>query len=166
MSLERSTQESHSDAPALSIAAGKLDMLGGVVLIGFAAWLWFGANDIESTSDALVGPATFPRVVALLLGLSAFLLVCQGAFPRLFALAANRTVTIQHPVRVFIALALLIVYPILIGRLSFYPATAIFLPPLLWVSGLRNPLGIAACTVGFLGFAKLLFEMVLGTPLP
>jgi len=50
-----------------------LDILFGLLLFLFAVIRWVGAGDIEGGSRDLMGPADFPRGVALLLGV-----VCEG----------------------------------------------------------------------------------------
>jgi hypothetical protein len=153
-------------APAVRISAKKLDVAGGAAFLGLAAWLWHGAADIEVTSSSGVGPAFFPRAVAILLAIGSLLLVLQGLAPRLFGISPDKLVQVQRPGSVLAAIAIVILYASLLGRLTYYPATALLLPCLLWAAGLRRPLGIAACTIGFLVFTKILFETVLGTPLP
>ena len=167
------TIESHEDedadsttASAVRISAAKSDLAGGVALFALAAWLWHGAADIDVASAGGVGPAFFPRAVAILLAGGSLLLILQGAAPRLFGIRPDKTVQVQRPGNVLAAIVIVIIYASFLGRLTYYPATALLLPCMLWVSGLRRPLGIAACTIGFLVFTKILFETLLGTPLP
>jgi hypothetical protein len=166
------TTGSHEDhdadptAPAIEISANKLDAASGAALFALAAWLWHGAADIEVASTSGVGPAFFPRAVAILLAGGSLLLILQALAPRLFGIQPDRMVQVQRPGSVLAAIAIVIVYAALLGRLTYYPATAMLLPCLLWAAGLRRPFAIVACTFGFLAFTKILFETVLGTPLP
>jgi hypothetical protein len=166
------TAGSHDDddadptASVVRVSANKLDVAGGTALFVLAAWLWHGAADIEVVSSSGVGPAFFPRTVAILLAGGSLLLVLQGLAPRLFGIRPDKTVQVQRPGSVLAAIAIVIAYASLLGRLTYYPATALLLPCLLWTAGLRRPLGIVACTIGFLVFTKILFETLLGTPLP
>ncbi len=153
-------------APAVEFSANKLDVLSGALFFGLAAWLWHGAADIDVTSSSGVGPAFFPRAVAMLLAGGSFLLVLQGLAPTLFGIRPDKMIQVQRPGSVLTAIAIVILYASLLGRLTYYPATALLLPCLLWAAGLRRPLAIVACTIGFLAFTKILFETVLGTPLP
>lgn len=153
-------------APVIRVTANKLDVAGGALFFGLAAWLWHGAADIDVVSSGGVGPAFFPRAVAILLAAGSLVLVLQGLVPRLFGIRPDKMVQVQRPGSVLAAMVIVIVYASLLGRLTYYPATALLLPCMLWAAGLRRPLGIAACTIGFLVFTKILFETVLGTPLP
>ena len=158
--------ETDTAAPVIEVQAGKLDVVGGTALFLLAAWIWYGAADIDVTSSRGLGPAFFPRAIAVLLGGASLILVLQGFAPRLFGISSGAVVQVQRPLSVLGAIIVVILYASLIGRLTYYPATALFLPCMLWVAGLRRPLGIIACTIGFLIFTKVVFEIVLGTPLP
>ena len=166
------TTDSHEEpdadhvAPVIEISERKLDVVAGVTFFALAAWLWHGAADIDTTSSGGVGPAFFPRAIALLMAGGSLLLVLQGFVPKLFGIRPDKTIWFQRPGSVLAAMVIVIVYASMLGRLTYYPATALFLPCLLWAAGVRRPIIIAACTIGFLTFTKILFEIVLGTPLP
>ena len=166
------TSGSHEDddvdltASVVRISAAKSDVAAGAAFFGLAAWLWHGAADIEFVSSNGVGPAFFPRAVAILLAAGSVLLVLQGLAPRWFGIRAEKTIQVQRPGSVLAAIVIVIVYASLLRPLTYYPATALLLPCMLWAAGLRRPVAIAACTIGFLAFTKILFETVLGTPLP
>ena len=67
------TAGSHEDddvdptASVVRISAAKSDVAAGAALFCLAAWLWHGAADIDVASSNGVGPAFFPRAVAILL---------------------------------------------------------------------------------------------------
>jgi hypothetical protein len=153
-------------ASVVRISAAKSDVVAGAAFFALAAWLWHGAGDIEVVSSGGVGPAFFPRAVAILLALGSLLLMVQGLVPRLFGLRPDDTIQVQRPGSVLAAIVIVIGYAALLRPLTYYPATALLLPCMLWAAGLRRPVAIAACTIGFLVFTKILFETVLGTPLP
>jgi hypothetical protein len=153
-------------APVIEISERKLDVVAGAALLALAAWLWHGASDIDVTSSGGVGPAFFPRAVAVLMAGSSLLLVLQGLAPKLLGGRPDKTIGVQRPGSVLAAMVIVIIYASLLGRLTYYPATALFLPSLLWAAGVRRSIVIVACTIGFLAFTKILFETVLGTPLP
>ena len=150
-------------APAASLPAPLLNAIGGLLLLAFAIWLWFGAAAIDGAGQGLVGPDGFPRIVAVLLAVSSVLLVLQSARVAKGRVAAIR---VQRPAAVAGAIVLVVIYPVLIAYLGYYAATAIWMLPFLFLAGMRNPVRIVAGTAGFLLFTKVLFQMVLGTPLP
>ena len=71
-----------------------------------------------------------------------------------------------RPLAVLAAILLICGYPALISAVGYYLATAIWMVPFLLLAGMRRPVGIVASVAGFLLFTKVLFQMVLGTPLP
>jgi hypothetical protein len=165
------TTELHDDdvdptASVVRISAARSDVAAGAAFFGLAAWLWHGAADIEFVSSNGVGPAFFPRAVAILLAAGSVLLVLRGLAPRLFGIRAEKTIQVQRPGSVLAAILIVIAYASLLRPLTYYPATALLLPCMLWAAGLRRPVAIVSCTIGFLVFTKMLFETVLGTPLP
>lgn len=109
-----------------------------------------------------MGPAAFPEGVALLLGGCSLFMIGRAAAHW----HAPERVRVERPGSVLAAMMLVVSYPVLIEHLGFYPATGLWLVPLLWVAGCRSMPVIGGCAIGFLVFTKLVFEMLLGTPLP
>jgi hypothetical protein len=149
---------------ALGIPAWLLNAAIAALLVAMAAWLWIGAEDIADTGG-VVGPAGFPRAIAILLGGSALLVLFQAAHSARLA-DRHALVRVHRPVSVGLAIVLVVLYPLLISKVGYYIATAVWLAPFLVVCGMRSVLGVFATTAGFLLFTKVLFQMVLGTPLP
>lgn len=142
-----------------------LNGIGGLLMTGLATWLWVGAADIDGAGDGPLGPDGFPRLVAALLGLTSLVLVAQSAWAARGGLR-QVAIRVQRLPAVGAAILLVGAYPVLISYLGYYAATAVWMLPFLWVAGMRHPAGIVASAAGFLLFAKVLFQMVLGTPLP
>lgn len=150
----------------LKIPSVVLDSIIGGLMLAVALWFWFGAGSIQSHSPfSLVGPAAFPRGIAALLAVCSLLLIARSVGSRLRT-GSSMNITVERPVYVFIAMALVIVYPLLIGALGYYLATGVWLPILLWVAGYKRPLGLALVSICFLVFTKIVFQGMLGTPLP
>jgi hypothetical protein len=141
-----------------------LNGVGALLLLALSAWLWTGAAGIEGADGSLEAPDGFPRLVSALLALSCLLLLIQSARGVLSRSAA--VISIPRPAPVVMALVLVCLYPLLIEVAGYYVATAIWMVPFLLVAGMRNALGIFASVAGFLIFTKVLFQLVLGTPLP
>jgi hypothetical protein len=51
-------------------------------------------------------------------------------------------------------------------NLGYFVGSALWMPALFVVAGYRKPLGIVLLAAGFLAFAKVAFEMILGVRLP
>ena len=161
-----STPHPEASARGTALPAPLLNGIGGVLMIALAAWLWVGAADIEGAGTGTLGPDGFPRLVAALLGLSSLVLVVRSV--RAARSGQELTAMIRVPRLQAMAAAILLVavYPVLIAYLGYFAATTVWMLPFLWVAGMRSPIGIVASAAGFLLFAKVLFQMVLGTPLP
>lgn len=162
------TSRASTAAPAMTrvahLSAPLMNGLGAVLLLALSAWLWIGAADIESVGGSMLGPDSFPRLVAALLAGCCLLLLAQSV--RAAIARSGASVAISRPFQVLAAIVLVCVYPPVIGVLGYYPATALWMPPFLLLAGMRHPVGVLASVCGFLLFTKVLFQMVLGTPLP
>jgi hypothetical protein len=141
-----------------------LNGIGAALLLALATWLWVGAADIDGGGGGMTAPDGFPRLVAVLLGASSLLLLVQSI--RAARERGWAPIVVRRPRPVVAAIVLVAVYPLLIATLGYYVATAAWMVPFLLLAGMRHPAGIAASTLGFLLFTKVLFQTVLGTPLP
>lgn len=159
------TASARTPAPLLRIAAPLLDAgIGGLMLV-IALWFWVKAAAIQSHSRGLMGPLAFPKGISALLAVCALLLIGRSLIPSRAAVA-GALVTIERPWFVLAAMGMTIGYPLLIGALGYYLATGLWLPPFLWIAGYRKPVGMALATLGFLIFTRIIFQHVLGTPMP
>lgn len=151
------TRIAHISAPLLNAA-------GALLLLALSAWLWIGAADIESVGGGVLGPDGFPRLVAALLGLCCLVLLVQSI--RMAVARSGASVAVSRPLQVLAGAVLVCLYPLLIGVLGYYAATALWMAPFLLLAGMRNPIALVASVGGFLLFTKVLFSMALGIPLP
>lgn len=167
MNVESGTQASTLE-PASSRVTFKeapLDFLFGLLLVASAFALWIGADYIEGGGSGLMGPSGFPRGVAAVLGVSSLLMTIRA----LLALRSGShgdEITVDRPLALLINMVLIVAYPILIMTFGYYLATGPWLVALLFASGNRKIISIIAYAVGFLVFTKLIFQMVIGVPLP
>ena len=149
----------------LRLPGGLVDLVFGLALAGAAAGLWAVAGGFEEADHTGVGPATFPRGLAALLGVSGLLLGVRGALALVGVVASDEVVT-HRPLSVLLGIVLVVVFPLLMTTAGYYIAVGVWLPVFLVVAGYRKPLGILLYTAGFLAFAKVAFEIILGVRLP
>jgi hypothetical protein len=149
----------------VTLREAPLDVLFGVLSLLLAIIMWIGADYIERGSGTLVGPAGFPKGVSLILGFSSLLLTLRGVLA-LRSGSRGDEVAIDQPVAVLISMVLIVVYPILLARFGYYTVTGPWLVALLFASGNRKIPQIIGYAVGFLIFTKLVFELLIGVPLP
>ncbi len=146
------------------VVPGRLvDLIAGLLLAAAGVALFLVARSFDEVDNTGVGPATFPKGIAVLIGVTAALLAIRGAFP---GSASEAQVRIGRPLAVVGAIALIAVFPILMTGFGYYPAMAIWMPALLLVSGYSRPAGILLTTAGFMAFAKIAFEIALSVRLP
>lgn len=150
---------------ALRLPGGLVDLVFGLALAGAAAGLWAVAGGFEEADHTGVGPATFPRGLAALLGVSGLLLGVRGALALAGVVASDEVVT-HRPLSVLLGIVLVVAFPLLMTTAGYYIAVGAWLPVFLVVAGYRKPLGILLYTAGFLAFAKVAFEIILGVRLP
>lgn len=152
----------------LSINRSAADAVIAVALALTALWLWSGAAAIDASGESISGPRAFPRGIAALLGVSAlFLLVSSAA--AIFGLRTTEVATrirVSRPPAVLATMALFVAYPLLLSRFGFYLTTGVWLLLLLFVCGWRDVLRGVGTTIGFLVFVKVVFQMMMGIPLP
>ena len=148
----------------LVVRAGVVEVAVAVSLIAVAAWLWLDSYSFDEAGRGLMGPAAFPRGVALLLGLSSLILGAKGV--RQMCRTDIKPVTVRRPSSVLLAAVLIVLYPLLLPRFGFYSTTAVWLLALLWCAGQRNIAWALVTLLAFLLVVKLVFQMVMGIPLP
>lgn len=151
-------------APEWVIRGEVGDIVAGATLASLAAWFLIQARAIPSEGDA-IGATTFPNGLAVMLGLAALGLVAAAIW-RLARGQHEEDIVIRRPLTVFIGAVLLGAFPAAMERVGYYPVMAVFLAIFLWIADCRRPVVIAGLVVGFLLFTKVVFEMILLTPLP
>jgi hypothetical protein len=158
--------DSESPAPQeLVVRSEIIDLVVGVCLALLAAAFWLGAAQFYEVDVTGTGPATFPRGIAVLLGVGAILLVARALVTLRGKGPAALTIA-GRPGHVTAGIVLVVLFPVLMTILGYYISTAILMPALFVVAGYRKPLGIIIYTAGFLAFARVAFEMILGVRLP
>lgn len=113
----------------------------------------------ESTQDKT---AVYVRFLAIALGFMSLLLLGKT----LIAHSPRPLDFIKRPKAFFSLVIALIVYVLIMLKLGFFIASALFLPVTMWLMGHRSPLVIGLSTIGLLGFIYLLFVQLFGVPLP
>jgi Tripartite tricarboxylate transporter TctB family len=149
----------------LVVRAAIIDLAVGLALVAVAAVFWFAAADFDEADSTGIGAATFPRGIAVLLGVAAAMLAAR-AILSLCGRLPSVTSVISRPGHVLAGMGLVILFPVLMSNLGYYIGSALWMPALFVVAGYRKPLGIVILTAGFLVFAKVGFEMILGVRLP
>ncbi len=158
-------EDSLPPAKEITIRSELGDIVAGLGLAGIAAWFMVEAIRLPDYSGTAIGAADFPKGLAFLLLLGALGLV-GGAVLRLATGHAGESSTIRRPLHVLIGALLLIAFPLMMSYAGYYIAMGIFLTAFLYLADINRPLLVGGCVAGFLLFTKIIFEMILQTPLP
>lgn len=167
MPQHRPAREDGADGPGhtgLDVRAGIIETVVAVSLIAVAVWFWLDSYSFDEGGRGLMGPAAFPRVVALLLAVSSLVLGTKGV--RQMIRPNTGPVTFRRSSAVLLVAGLVVLYPFLLPRFGFYPTTGVWLLALLWCAGQRNVLWALVTMLAFLVVVKLVFQMGMGIPLP
>ena len=166
-SREKACTAERSDQSVFEMRLELGDMLAALALLVVAGLFWFFGASIDDGNDYGIGAADFPRGLSLLLAVAAGCLL-TNAVVRLVsgAAAGHHTIRIGRPARVIAGMVLMLAFAPLMSRIGYYPAMALFLAAMLWIADCRRPLHVVAYVTGFLIFSKVVFEMILSTPLP
>ena len=157
--------EAQDEASVIRVRSEVADIAIGLVLLVAAAGFLIATRQLDGPDHTGIGPATFPTGIAILFSVVSGVLVLRGA-RGLAGPEAMPPLTIGRPFALVVSIGLVCVFPVMMAKLGYYVATAIWLPAFLLVAGYRKPLGLLLYTGGFLAFAKLAFEMTLGVRLP
>lgn len=162
---EMRDQDTMPEARTLFFSLEIGDIVIGLALTVMASWFFFQASVLPDFSGTAVGAADFPKGLAALLGLTSLIFAGAGV-RRMISGRLEERITVRQPMRVLLGIALLIMFPLMMDTLGYYIAMAVFFSAFLYVANCRSPIAIVLYVGGFLLFTKLVFEMLLGTPLP
>lgn len=151
-------------APTLRLRSEWGDLFVGIALLGLAIWFVVTANALDDYSGEGIGAADFPTGIAALL-LIGTLLIVLGALRRLATGTYHGAIAIRRYGHVLLGMVLLCAFPFLMESFGYYLAMAVWLAAFLVLCGVRHLLHVAAYVGGFLLFTKLVFGVLLGTPL-
>lgn len=126
-----------------------------------AILFFIGSQAIRSDADEAISAHTFPEALSVLL-----LVATAIGIVAALRLPSNNTVTVKRPFALLGAMALLLAFPVMLEWLGYY----ILIVPWLLFFGVcarvRSPLLIAINLVTVLFVARVVFQMILGTPMP
>lgn len=153
------------DERHISIRSETADLVAAGLLILGSTWYIVQAMGFPTRGSAWIQANTFPIGIGILAILSAIVLAIL-AFRRILAHQRAEELTIHKPLIVLMGLIYTVIYVIVLPWLGFYLTSAIFTTAFGYAAGIRKVWSLAALTMGFLIFTKLIFDITLGTPLP
>jgi hypothetical protein len=139
-------------------------ILAGLLIVGSVWYLWT-ASHFPTRGSSWAQAHTFPYGIGFLT-IFACLALIMFAVIRILRQQTFEAITVGHPWRVIIGMLATFTYPVLLPWFGFYITSALFTGFFGYVAGIRKLIPLTAVTLGFLVFTKIVFENVLGTPLP
>ena len=112
-----------------------------------------------------IQPTVFPRAVLVIMFLLAALQAFKATRLTPQQVAELKPIKAIPPI-VFMTAGLLIAFAVLMPIIGTFPAIIIFLPALALLWGERRWLLMGLSFLGFLGFAYVLFRLIMNVPLP
>lgn len=140
------------------------EIIGAFILIGLAGWFLIESQSLSGSIIGSIGPATFPIGIATLLILTAIASLTSSV-KRLLTNRRESHIRFRRPLMIGFAMILLCAFPYSMSIFGYYPTMGVWLFPFAWAANVRKPLPLLGVVIGFLLFSKLVFEMLLGTPL-
>ena len=141
----------------------KRDTLSGTLLIALSVFLWFQTISFPQLDDGHPGPALFPQLIAILLGLLGTYLLIKSLRTNPTP-ATSQTLSTGRILRFFTGVTLVVTYPLLVTHVHFIPAMAVLI--LFFGLILNNkPWKAMLTAVLSAGLMYALFTQLLGVPL-
>lgn len=136
-----------------------LIVFAGLASVGAAFVL--GALSLEDSGRA-IDAGTVPAIAGALL----VVLSVVGATQAILSRGRGAGVEIVRPLQVFLAMGLVLIFPPAIDRFGYYLTAVLWVPAFVWTAGARNWTAYLIVLATVLLLARVVFEMILGTPLP
>ncbi|MCL7749227.1 tripartite tricarboxylate transporter TctB family protein [Halalkalibacter alkaliphilus] len=141
------------------------NIIASVIFIGIGAWFLIGTLALPTASNAAdVGPRAFPLIMSISIITFSIVLLIQSILS--IKKGEQKSVKFTKLMNVTVFAGLLILYAYLVPRIGYFVSTLIFFPFIILATGERSWKKVVFITIGFLAFAKLAFDMLLGVPLP
>lgn len=149
------------DVHTLTISRRHAETAILAVVFAVAVAAFVAGLSIRSNSDDVVGAHTFPIALsAILAALSLWLIVSAQRPP------ADDVITLKRPVGLIVGMLLLVSFPPLVEAVGYY---LLIIPWLLlfgWAARVRSLFLISITLLTVIFVARVIFQMILGTPMP
>jgi hypothetical protein len=141
------------------------DVALAMAMLAVAATFYFGADTIQSPQAVEVGPRAFPKACAVALAIAAAVLLFRSAV-RLAAGGPGEAIEFPSPAIVAAAALVSCLVPLTIETVGFNIVIGLWIVVMSLLGGVRSRLLLIALCGGYLLFAKVVFQVLLKTPLP
>ncbi|MEX2449369.1 MAG: tripartite tricarboxylate transporter TctB family protein [Rhodospirillales bacterium] len=150
------------------IGLGLAEVIGGIAFAAIACYFLISAQDLPTFkfNPADPGVAAFPNTMGAILLACSLALAVIGVIRIRRNGTDNEPVVIVQPLNVMGAIAVTVIYTLVMPFVTYYVATAIWVPLILLLSSIRSWKMIAILTLSLLVFAYFVFDIILNVKLP
>lgn len=135
------------------------------IMIGASIMMAASEFSLQFTENG-PGPGFWPFSLGLALTIAAVLLLGYTISDRKKLSEQLVALTLPANKRVYVAMAIITVYCVLINVLGFYPASIFLIPAIMKLMDLHGKKIIAMTTIGTIAFIYVIFSVLLHTQMP
>lgn len=141
------------------------DITGCIFFLLIGCWFLVNSlflNSPQNTAD--FGPSVFPIISSVGIILASVYYIVRIIIKK--TAESNVKIGIRNRNRVLIAIAVILGYISTMELAGYYISSAIFIPLFLFAAGVKGYKQIISVSIGFTFFVYIVFDVLLGIPLP
>jgi putative tricarboxylic transport membrane protein len=141
------------------------NIIGCIFFILIGIWFLVNSLFLSGTQNAMdVGPSAFPILS------SAGIILASGVYlvreVRKGKKDEAERITIRNQNKVLLSMIFLVAYVMVMQMAGYYIASVLFIPIVLFTVGVRRLVQLVPLSAGFVLFAYVVFDVLLGVPMP
>ena len=145
----------------------KYNYIVSVVMLALAGYIFYETSTYDIGTSFQKNPAIWPQFLAAALALLSVALIVETLFTR-SAESGEAVIDWKGPgmKKVYIMLALLVVFVVLMKIFGMLIALFLLIPAIEWVMGCRSKVMLIALPVGLVAFVYVFFVVIMKLTLP
>ena len=145
----------------------KYNYIVSVIMLALSGYIFYETSTYDIGTSFQKNPAIWPQFLAAALALLSVALIVETLFTR-SAESGEAVIDWKGPgmKKVYIMLALLVVFVVLMKIFGMLIALFLLIPALEWVMGCRSKVMLIALPVGLVAFVYVFFVVVMKLTLP
>ena len=145
----------------------KYNYIVSVIMLALSGYIFYETSTYNIGTSFQKNPAIWPQFLAAALALLSVALIVETLFTR-SAESGEAVIDWKSPgmKKVYIMLALLVVFVVLMKIFGMLIALFLLIPAIEWVMGCRNKVMLIALPVGLVAFVYIFFVVIMKLTLP
>lgn len=141
------------------------NIVGSIFFILIGIWFLVNSLFLSGTQNAMdVGPSAFPILSSVGIILASVVYMVRELRSRKQDEAER--ITIRNQNKVLLSMIFLVAYVLVMQIVGYYIASVLFIPIVLFTVGVRRIVQLVSLSAGFVLFAYVVFDVLLGVPMP